>query len=78
MKCVKEEEKAKVMAALARGVPVEKAFRHASIAPREGDNPADRVIRNTLFGTDKEKMLEEVQPLAGRLRDDISVVIVCL
>ncbi|KAI5888293.1 protein serine/threonine phosphatase 2C [Schizophyllum commune H4-8] len=78
LKCVKEDEKANVMAALARGVPVEKAFRHALIAPQEGNNDADRVIRNVLFGTDKEKMLEEVQPLAGRLRDDISVVVVRL
>ncbi|KAL1744585.1 phosphatase 2C-like domain-containing protein [Schizophyllum fasciatum] len=76
LKCVEEKEKTTVMAALACGVPLDSAFRHACIRPREGNNDADRVIRNVLFGTDKEKMLEEVQPLAGRLRDDISVLLV--
>lgn len=75
LKYVHEKDKPAVMAALARGAPVD-IFRHACIVPKENDNAAERVIKNTLFGTDKDRKLDEVEPLAGCLRDDISVVVI--
>ena len=47
---------------------------HDYIHPQEGDNVAERVVRNVLFGTDHEKMKEEMSPSLAR--DDISLVVI--
>ncbi|KAJ6524248.1 phosphatase 2C-like domain-containing protein [Mycena vulgaris] len=48
---------------------------HACIEPVDGDNPAELLIKNVLFGHDAEKRAKE---LADSQRDDISVVVVDL
>ncbi|KAJ6624085.1 phosphatase 2C-like domain-containing protein [Mycena sp. CBHHK59/15] len=47
---------------------------HPCIQPMDGDNAAERVIKNVLFGTDIEKMAKELDDACER--DDISVVVV--
>ncbi|KAJ6584286.1 phosphatase 2C-like domain-containing protein [Mycena sp. CBHHK59/15] len=48
---------------------------HACIRPEDGDNAAELLIKNVLFGHDANKMAKE---LADPARDDISVVVVDL
>ncbi|KAJ6554052.1 phosphatase 2C-like domain-containing protein [Mycena vulgaris] len=48
---------------------------HACIRPEPGENPAELLIKNVLWGHDAEK---KAKRLADRYRDDISVVLVDL
>ncbi|KAJ6524250.1 phosphatase 2C-like domain-containing protein [Mycena vulgaris] len=48
---------------------------HTRIEPVDGDNPAELLIENVLFGQDADKRVKE---LADSQRDDISVVVVDL
>ncbi|KAF5344924.1 hypothetical protein D9758_011586 [Tetrapyrgos nigripes] len=47
---------------------------HRFIAPKAGDNLAERVIKNVCFGTDSEKMIEAIAP-SSEPWDDITVVV---
>ncbi|KAF8828313.1 hypothetical protein HHX47_DHR4000530 [Lentinula edodes] len=49
---------------------------HQYILAQDGDNPAERVIKNVCFGTDLEKMAEAVNP--SEEWDDISVLVLQL
>ncbi|KAJ6624121.1 phosphatase 2C-like domain-containing protein [Mycena sp. CBHHK59/15] len=54
---------------------------HACIRPEDGDNAAELLIKNVLFGNDPNKMAKELADRARNkfsLRDDISVVVVDL
>ena len=51
---------------------------HEMVAPAASDNVADRVIRNALFGADREKMADALATTHADpkyYRDDISVAV---
>ncbi|KAJ6553863.1 phosphatase 2C-like domain-containing protein [Mycena sp. CBHHK59/15] len=68
-----DEDKLDVIIALATGGD-HAQLTHRCIPAKDTDNIAERVIQNTLFGTDPEKMAMQLDKTC--VRDDISVVVV--
>jgi hypothetical protein len=76
---VPDAQKFDIILALANGehdIGVARALGHACVAAREGDNVAQRVIENVLFGSDAKKRARELDKRT--YRDDISLVVVTL
>ncbi|KAJ6584859.1 phosphatase 2C-like domain-containing protein [Mycena capillaripes] len=70
-----DEQKFNIVLSLAEGEH-NVALGHECIPAREGNNVAQRVIENVLFGTDARKKARELD--SRTYRDDISLVVVAL
>ncbi|KAJ7920695.1 phosphatase 2C-like domain-containing protein [Mycena leptocephala] len=76
---VPDAHKFDIILSLANGehdIGVARALGHACVAAREGDNVAQRVIENVLFGTDAKKSARELDK--RKYRDDISPIVATL
>ncbi|KAK7015306.1 protein serine threonine phosphatase 2C [Favolaschia claudopus] len=72
---ISENQKFDIIFALADGKPEFSSaalLQHECIVAKDGDNMAEQIIINTLFGTDMKKRARELDQRASR--DDISVV----